>query len=907
MAFNNAEGRSEYTASAGQTLFPFNFKIYNDEDIKVYLTPAGQDADDAVDILTLNTHYTVTINGDLGGDVTLVTGAGVGDAITEIRELSIDRFVEYQTSGDLLANTLNLDQDYQTYLIQDQSTKNSRYITLPDSSQGVSTELPSPIGDAYLIWANDGKSISNDTTIPQSAVNAAASAAAALVSEQNSLTSANNSETSAVNSEDSNLDAESWANEDENIPVKEHTSGTPTDIVPTAYSAKHYAQKAIAGGTDRTSARNVAISASASGVLAESSTPTPSHKDVIYTGNGTSQDVITGLPSVSRPWVSSASYTIGDYKTHEYVIYEALTTHTGVATAPDADATNWVAIADGAVVDADNADVWIKNRSSALEHIRCSTLIGIGKFLSTDTTAAEVIAATTLTSFNDDGFSVGSSGHVNGNTNTLVAWCEYFDKMVSGVTNHGKRYITAFNAQSGKSITTYVGSGIAGHEIPHFLGTLLDIMTFKNRDAITNWPTQMYFGDASPRYNCDLNLNSADNGFVGALNSATSVSLQTTTDTGFNTLNDNFIVYASSNRKNHTYTGSYVGTGSAGNPVDVGMDLLALDTAGKNIKVMVKRLDSVAEWSITDTERVNGSLDGRLYADDSSSEVISSDILSYTSNGIILNQSFNSYNASGGQYLIEVTVEDYDAPNGGLDIPAGSVISYAEGTDHVSGDLDSIEATILHDDITLVPSAKNYIYMSKGNIPSASIYPIIKTIDYTVPVVNYDIYEVEEGILHEASTGTQISKVALGEVVVDASGVIIPETLVEYQVGHVDLPELEVHGDTVLHGDMVVDGDILSNYTLQAWARINSDGSIESSDKVSHVIKAGAGLYDVYTEDIFNNIDDAIALAVPNTSSAISANCTNTAVNRFRVHTYIIVTPALSDYASYIAIFGRKS
>lgn len=161
MAYNSEPGRAEYTASAGQTLFPFSFKVFNDIDVKVYLTPSGQSADDASDILTLTTDYAVVPDGDIGGDMTLVSPASIGDKITIIRELALDRLIEYQTSGDLLAATLNQDQEYQTYLVADQSDKNTRHISLAESAQGVSNVLPAPSALKVLGWNPDANALAN--------------------------------------------------------------------------------------------------------------------------------------------------------------------------------------------------------------------------------------------------------------------------------------------------------------------------------------------------------------------------------------------------------------------------------------------------------------------------------------------------------------------------------------------------------------------------------------------------------------------------------------------------------------------------------------------------------------------------------------------------------------------------
>ena len=161
MAFNDAPGRAEYISSGGQTVFPFSFKIYTNEDIKVYLTPSGQSPDDVTDLLMLTNDYTVSINGDLGGTMTLVAGAGSGDAIVIQRSLAITRLVDYQTGGDLLAGTLNLDQNYQTYLVADQQAENNRYLTLPASSVGVDTNLPAPTPLNFLQWNNAATALIN--------------------------------------------------------------------------------------------------------------------------------------------------------------------------------------------------------------------------------------------------------------------------------------------------------------------------------------------------------------------------------------------------------------------------------------------------------------------------------------------------------------------------------------------------------------------------------------------------------------------------------------------------------------------------------------------------------------------------------------------------------------------------
>jgi hypothetical protein len=156
MAFNTNKGRQSFTASGGQTDFDFNFKIYEVTDIKVYLTPTGSTPDDTTDLLTYGSDYTVSIDGDDGGTVTLISGATLNDIVVCERELPRTRDVSYVTNGDLKAATLNEDQDYQTYLLVDDFNTADRSLSLPSTDVTMTPELPATLPDGYLKVKDDG-------------------------------------------------------------------------------------------------------------------------------------------------------------------------------------------------------------------------------------------------------------------------------------------------------------------------------------------------------------------------------------------------------------------------------------------------------------------------------------------------------------------------------------------------------------------------------------------------------------------------------------------------------------------------------------------------------------------------------------------------------------------------------
>ena len=66
--------------------------------------------------------------------------------------------------------------------------------------------------------------------------------------------------------------------------------------------------------------------------------------------------------------------------------------------------------------------VWIKNRSAADNHMLYDSVRGATKDLHSNAAAAEVTDTEGLSTFDTDGFTVGSNVEVNTNTENYVAW-----------------------------------------------------------------------------------------------------------------------------------------------------------------------------------------------------------------------------------------------------------------------------------------------------------------------------------------------------------------------------------------------------------------------------------------------------------------------------------------------------
>ncbi len=111
--------------------------------------------------------------------------------------------------------------------------------------------------------------------------------------------------------------------------------------------------------------------------------------------------------------------------------------------------------------------VWIKYRSTSADHFLFDTQRGATKYVRSNSTAAEVTNANSLTSFNADGFSLGSSvGNLN--ATTIASWT--FRK--------AKRFF---------DVVTYTGDGVIGRQISHNLGSSPGAIFIKRTNTTNNW------------------------------------------------------------------------------------------------------------------------------------------------------------------------------------------------------------------------------------------------------------------------------------------------------------------------------------------------------------------------------------------------------------------------------------
>ena len=127
---NAVTRRVVFTGSAGLGPYAFTFEILDDDDLAVYFNTTK---------LTKTTDYTVTINANGTGSVSVIVNVGgnipatpdANDTIIILGARDIERVTDFVTAGDLLASSLNQQLDSLTIFDQQVAEEQKRSLQAP--------------------------------------------------------------------------------------------------------------------------------------------------------------------------------------------------------------------------------------------------------------------------------------------------------------------------------------------------------------------------------------------------------------------------------------------------------------------------------------------------------------------------------------------------------------------------------------------------------------------------------------------------------------------------------------------------------------------------------------------------------------------------------------------------------
>ena len=214
--------------------------------------------------------------------------------------------------------------------------------------------------------------------------------------------------------------------------------------------------------------------------------------------------------------------------------------------------------------------VWIKSRSNETDHVWQDAVRGAQKFIRSNSTTTELTDNGTITSFDSDGFTIGSGNTyvaVNNSGWTFAAW-NWLASNTSGSSNTDGSITSTVSANptAGFSIVTYTGTG-ANATVGHGLGVAPKMVIIKRREVGSNWavyhdgfgPTKVALLDSGI-----VPVSQGSTYWQSTAPSDTVVTLGTTTVV--NGLNGTYVAYCFAEVESYSKIGSFVGNGSADGP-----------------------------------------------------------------------------------------------------------------------------------------------------------------------------------------------------------------------------------------------------------------------------------------------------------------------------------------------------
>jgi len=311
--------------------------------------------------------------------------------------------------------------------------------------------------------------------------------------------------------------------------------------------------------------------------------------------------------------------------------------------------------------------VWMKNRDSTDWHYLNDAVRGVQETIFSNGTNAEQTKSNGLTAFGTDGFTVGSEGDVNGNSENFVSW-NWKAGTGQGSSNTDGSINTTYtsvNTTAGFSISKFTGTG-ANATVGHGLGAVPKTIITKNLSSANNWA--MYHTSTGNTKSFQLDGNGAPATSAAYWNNTTPTSSVFTVSTGndVNKSGDSIIAYCFAEKKGYSKFGSYTGNASANGPFIY---------TGFSPAFIIIRSTSGNHWMMRDNKRPGFNANfNKLFPDRNVAEnTDTSNQMDFLSNGFKLRASNTEQNGSSTSYIYMAFAAEPLVANVGASIPATAV------------------------------------------------------------------------------------------------------------------------------------------------------------------------------------------------------------------------------------------
>ena len=310
---------------------------------------------------------------------------------------------------------------------------------------------------------------------------------------------------------------------------------------------------------------------------------------------------------------------------------------------------------------------WIKSRSNSYSHTLTDAVRGVTKHNASNNSNVEYTSTTEITSFDSDGFTVGTDSGVNNNGSTFASWNWKAGTAVSGATTGSgtaKTYTGSVNTTAGVSIIRYTGNSASGHQIPHRLGVAPKMIIVKCLNQAQTWTVyHQSLGSGTPQ-NYWLHLDTTDAQISGLgiwNNTAPNATNFTVGDSDNVNGGLNYVAYCFANIQGYSKFGSYVGNGNANGSF--------IYTGFKPAFVMSKYASGggTGSWHMYDNKRKGYNTENDyVQANTTSSENSDTDQVDLLSNGFKWRANGSETNTNGGTFIYMAFGQPIVSTNGDI-------------------------------------------------------------------------------------------------------------------------------------------------------------------------------------------------------------------------------------------------
>ena len=303
--------------------------------------------------------------------------------------------------------------------------------------------------------------------------------------------------------------------------------------------------------------------------------------------------------------------------------------------------------------------VWVKDRDNTNDHCWVDAVRGVGKYIQSNNTTAEVNNSTnSISAFNSDGFTTGTANPANESNSATLGFMSWNWKANGAGSSNSDGSITSTvsaNTTAGFSIVKYTGTG-SNATVGHGLGAAPKMVIVRRISPGGEWyvhASQLNDNEKVLVLNTTAANANASTVFNNTAPTSSVFSLGTNGDANGNTYEH--IAYCFAEKKGYSKFGKYTGNGNA--------DGTFVYTGFKPAFFLIKRYDGVEGWYLMDAIRNPSNLTSRqLFPASNSvennmtaSNQVNGDILS---NGFKVRASDTAINASSGGYIYMAFAEN---------------------------------------------------------------------------------------------------------------------------------------------------------------------------------------------------------------------------------------------------------